>query len=215
MKSVSTTSRKGSIVDSWFDRHLAELMSRCNAYFHFLPAIEREEAVAETLASVYMYTLRSAGRGKLRNLTPYTLVLFFGKLCRAGRRMAGFKSTDAMSEAALRRGHHQVHSLGEAIPIRTDVGRRVAPLWQILADRREDSPLENVRKEIDYTEILQKEKVGAKGRRVLEFLCENHGQGSQKELAGELGVSPGRVTQIKGELAACLTRHGYGPRAAA
>jgi hypothetical protein len=91
----------------------------------------------------------------------------------------------------------------------------VARLADVLADSREDAPIENVRRNLDYPAIFDKEQVSPKGRRVFEFLAESHGAGSQKELARELKVVPSRVTQIKRELAACLSQHGYGPPAAA
>ena len=209
MQSVSRSACLRSAAHTWFDLHHGELASRSNAYFHFLPEVEREEAVAETLASIFVYTLSAAARDKLDRLTAYSLVVFFGKSCRAGRRMTGFKSTDAMSEAALRRRHHRVHSLVEPVPIPTNRGIRVAPLRQVLADSREDSPFENVRRDLDYVDILDKERVNSKGRRVFRFLAESHGQGDHRELARELGVSPGRVSQLKGALAACLSRRGY------
>lgn len=188
-------------------------MSRCHGYFHFLPPIEQEEAEQETLAAIVQYVTRAAERGKLQRLTPYTLIVFFGRLCKAGRPMTGFKSTDAMSETAQRRGHHRVCSLSQPRRIRTDRGERVARLSEVLSDSREDSPFEHARRDIDFPEILAKEQVGPKGRRVFQFLGETHGAGSHKELARELGVAASRVSQIKSELAVCLTRHGYGPSA--
>ena len=211
MQVVARSNPECASSQNWFHQHFTELMSRCEGYFHFLPDVEQEEAVAETLAGIVQYVIRAAGREKLQRLTPYTLVLFFGRLCRAGRRMAGFRSTDAMSEVAQRRGHHKVHSLVEPVPIPTNTGRRVAPLREVLADSREDSPFENARRNLDYPAIVTEKNVGTKGRRVFQFLCETHGAGSHKELARELGVTAGRVSQIKNELAVCLARHGYGP----
>jgi len=213
MQAVSIANRKCSIVDSWFDRHLPELTQRCRSYFRSLPTVERDEAMAETLAGIFLYTMRAAARGKLRRLTPYTLVWFFGRSCRAGRRMAGYTSTDVMAEAARRRHHHEVLSLHQPLRIQVDHHEIVAPLSEVLADSREDSPLENVRKNVDYPEILQRERISPKGRRVFEYLCQTHGAGSHQALARELGVAPSRITQIKRRLAACLARHGYGPPA--
>jgi len=213
MQPVSRSVCNRSAAHTWFDLHHGELVSRSNAYFHFLPELEREEAVAETLAGIFVYALSAAARGKLDRLTAYSLVVFFGKSCRKGRRMTGFKSTDAMSEVSLRRGHHKVHSMVDPIPIPTDRGVKVAPLRQVLADSREDSPFDNVRRDLDYADILDKEHVNLKGRRVFLFLAECHGQGDHRALARELGVTPGRVSQLKSQLAKCLGRHGYEPPA--
>ena len=211
MQAVTHVASRNSTIQAWFDQHLVELTRRCHTYFRFLPCVEREEAVAETVAATVQYVIRAAARGKLPRLSLGALVWFFGRSCRKGRRMAGFKSTDAMSEAARRRHHHQVLSLNQPGRIHTDRGEKVARLSEVLADQREDSPLENVRRSLDYPAILDREGVGRKGRQVFAYLCETHGEGSHRELAGELGITPGRVTQIKRELAMCLTRHGYEP----
>ena len=213
MQAVSRRDLPSSPAHAWFDRHLSELTRRCRRHFRNLPAVEREEMVAETLAGIFLYTVRAAARGKLRHLTPYTLVWFFGRSCQAGRRMAGYTSTDVMSEAARRGHHHEVLSLHQPIRIQVDHQVIVAPLSKVLADSREDSPLENVRRNVDYPEILQREHISPKGRRVFEYLCQTHGGGSHVELARELGVVPSRITQLKRRLAGCLARHGYGPPA--
>ena len=211
MQAVLNSKPQSSVVHAWFDSNLAELTHRCNFEFRRLPFVDREEAVAETIAAIFQHAARAAVRGKLRRLTPYTLVLFFGRLCRAGRRMAGFTSTDVFSETPARRRHHAIIPLHEMARIQTDCGEKVVKLSDVLADPREDSPMENARRNIDYPEILRREHVGVQGRRVFEFLATTHGDGRQKDLASELGISAGRVTQIKGQLAACLARHEYGP----
>ena len=85
----------------------------------------------------------------------------------------------------------------------------------MLADTREDSPLEHARRNLDYPSILDQEHVNPRARRVFRFLAEHHGAGCQKELARELKLAPSRISQIKRDLAGCLARHGYGPVATA
>ena len=48
---------------AWFDQNLPELASRCNAYFRHRPALEREEATADTLAAVFRYAIGAEARG--------------------------------------------------------------------------------------------------------------------------------------------------------
>ena len=213
MQAVASVGSGDSTIHAWFDRHLVELTRRCHIHFRFLPSIEREEAVAETVAAAVQYVIRAASRGKLQRLTLGALVWFFGRSCREGRQMAGFKATDAMSEAARRRHHHQVLSFNQPCLVHTDRGARIARLSEVLADQRENSPYDNVRRDLDYADILDKERVNLKGRRVFRFLAECHGQGDHRALARELGVTPGRVSQLKSQLAKCLGRHGYEPPA--
>ena len=63
-----------------------------------------------------------------------------------------------------------------------------------------------------------REGVSPKARRTLKFLSENQGGSRQLDLAAELKVSLGRITQLKGELAAALAKYDYvgplGPRPA-
>src|ERR1043165_9358839 len=99
MQAVANVGSRDSTVHPWFDQHLVELTRRCHIYFRFLPIVEREEATAETVAAFVQYVIRAATRGKLQRLTLGALVWFFGRSCRKGRRMAGFRATDAMSEA--------------------------------------------------------------------------------------------------------------------
>ena len=64
---------------------------------------------------------------------------------------------------------------------------------------------------MDYAHILKREKVSAKAREVFRLLSAVHGCGQVKQIAQALKVSPGRVCQLKSELARALARHGYGP----
>jgi hypothetical protein len=210
MQTVSKTSLRNSSIHSWFDCHFAELTRRCHRQFRLLPVVEREEAVAETLASIFKYAVSAAARGRLSDLTPYTLILFFSRSCRSGRKMAGYKAVDVMSETARRQRHHAIIPLHQPAQVQTDRGTIVVKLSEVLADAREGSPAENARRNIDYPAILDREKVSHKGRRVFEYLCQTHGKGNHRELARELGITPSRISQIKHELARSLARHGYG-----
>ena len=54
-----------------------------------------------------------------------------------------------------------------------------------------------------------------KVRKVFGMLAEVRGQGAGLMIAHELRLSPGRVCQLKYELADALSRHDYGPTPAA
>ena len=196
---------------AWFDQNLPELTSRCNAYFRHRPALEREEATADTLAAVFRYAIGAEARGKLSLLTCYTLVSFFGRAYCEGRRMAGYSSTDVMSEAARRRHGLRVISLEEMHDSPTTNTRNPDSISEMLADSKVDRPPENVRRNLDYLEILERSQASTKAKRVFRFLCETAGEGRQIELAREMRVAPSRITQLKAELALSLAAHGYAP----
>lgn len=209
MQSDRKVDSNDSIVHAWFNRYGPDLTRRCQAFFRFLRVDEREEAVAETMASIVKYAVSASARGKLKDLTPYTLVLYFGRSVRAGRRMAGSRSNDVLSRCTHRPYSGSVVYLDHLVPIRSDVGEVKERLSDGLASSREHSPFEHARRNLDYPAILDMEHVSLKARRVFGFLAETHGAGSQKELARALKLSPGRITQIKRHLAGCLSRHGY------
>ena len=83
-------------------------------------------------------------------------------------------------------------------------------LRESFADRDAESPFEIVRREYDYPAIFEMESVSPKAIATFEYLADTKSEGKQCELALELGVSPGRVTQLKGEVGVALSRRGYG-----
>ena len=193
----------------WFEQRLPELISRCRAFTRRVPDHVREEAQAEILASIFQYVLRAERRGKLSALTSFTLVSFFGRAFCDGRRMTGSSRTDVMSLATQRRRGFRVISLETVEPDASGDG--FVRLADVLADSKADLPLERARRNIDYPEILERQQASPKAKRVFEFLCQTACAGKQVELAAELGVSPPRITQLKGELADRLAEEGYFP----
>lgn len=193
----------------WYEAHLPELTRRCRAFTYRLPSFVREEAQAEILAGILVYLLSAERRGKLHAVTPFSLVSFYGRAFCDGRRVAGSSRSDVMSSAAQRRRGFRVVSL-ETMELDPS-GDGFVRLADVLADSKADRPPENVRRDIDYPEILDRQQASPKARRVFEFLCETACAGKQVELAAELGVSPPRITQLKGELADRLAEEGYFP----
>ena len=213
MSTIATTvyQLQPSAAHVWYERHLAELTGRCQTYFRGLPLHEREEATAETLASVLKYAIGAAARGKLQLLTPYTLVLFFGRAFLEGRRMAGYSTVDVMSEAAQRKHGFEVISLNGSREVHKPRRALSLRLSEVLTDRKADRPHENARRNLDYRYILKRGRASRQVRKLFAFLVRTAGEGQLNHLARELGVSPSRVTAIKGELATCLARYGYLP----
>lgn len=189
----------------WFDERHVELLSRAQATFRQLHADHREEAVAEVLATIFSWACRAAGRGRLDKLTAFWAVTFAARQYRQGRRLAGYTSSCVMSEAARAKRGLRVVSLDEPLGTSRD-GREMSRLGS-LADVGEEDPAEAARRRHDYPAMLR--EVSDKAAGTFKFLAESHGAGLQTELAAALMVSPGRITQLKAELADAFAHEGY------
>ena len=195
----------------WFSQNLSEIESRSRACLSRLQPEQREEAMAEVLGAVFHASVNAQKRGVLARITPFHAVVFAVKRYRTGRRMAGSSITDVMAEGTQLRGRSKVVSLSAITEHDAETGRPL-PLSEVLADRRQDNnPLEQVRRNLDYPGILRKERISRKAREVFHLLSEVRGPGAGLVMAQELKVSPGRVCQLKSELAVALARHDYGP----
>jgi len=202
--------------NSWLLTNQVELESRAKANLAMLGRERRDEAVAEVIAMAFAWAVSAARRGVLHKLTPFWCVIFASRQWRQGRRFAGYSSTCVMSEAAKIKRGIKVTSL-EAIDEGADHEAYIS-LDESLADRNAEDPFDIVRRNEDYPGIMDMEGVSPKARRTFMFLAENQGGSRQLDLAAELKVSPGRITQLKGELAAALAKYDYvgplGPRPA-
>ena len=199
---MSTSSAVASVSRSdghrWFDQRLPELTRRARLFACRLPRGERDEAVSEVLAMVFLYVLNADARGKLNVLTVPSLVRFYFRAFLDGRRAAGASGRDVFSRRAQRRHGVRVVSLDQPRRIRTRHGEAILPLSEVLADRRSDRPLENARRNLDYPEILDHAGANRQVKRVFEFFCETAGAGKQ----------------VKDELGDILAAYGYEPPAA-
>jgi hypothetical protein len=200
--------------NAWMITHHAELRSRAHAKFRHLDPERREDAVAEVLAMALVWAHAAARRGTLHRLTPFWAVVFAARQWRTGRRCAGSSSTCVLSDAARIKHGLTIISL-EALDEDADDDILVK-FKESLADRDAEDPFEVVRRAADYPAIFEMKEMSPKARRTFAFLAETKSEGRQLVLAAELKVSPGRITQLKGELGAALKRHGYtgplGPR---
>ena len=196
-----------SAANDWFMQNLAEIQSRSRAVFARLTPERREDAIAEVMANVYQASESAARRGVLARITPFYCVTFAAKHYRKGRRIAGYSSTDATSEATRVKGRAHVVSIESA-----DQHDSSLSVAETLADKHIDQrPLEQVRVNLDYQTIFRREKVSKKAREVFRLMSATRGRGANTEIAAELHVTPGRVSQIKAELARALEKYGYGP----
>ena len=159
------------------------------------------------MAHVYQASESAARRGVLAKINPYQAVVYATKHYRKGRRIGGYSSTDVSSEATRVKG--RVHVVSLESPDENDPRMSVA---EMLADRHTDQrPLERVRVNFDYRAIFRREKVSKKAREVFRLMSATRGYGANAEIAAQLGVTPGRISQMKTELATALEKYGYGP----
>ena len=217
MTAVTTTvthqSPAARQANQWLEQNHAELLSRACANTYGRDAERRDEVVAEILAMSVGAVHSAARRNVLDHVTPFWAVKFATRQISEGRRFAGTNSKCVMSEAAkVRRGIRLVsldqeahHSNGSSPAMANE-----------LPGKDNTDPFDCVRRANDYVDIFKTESVSAKAKKVFQFLVETNGTGKQIDLAAELMVSPGRITQLKQQLADALARHDYtgplGPR---
>jgi hypothetical protein len=192
--------------NAWLAEHHDELCSRARVQFGSQGLERREESVCEALAIIAASAHSAARRDTLHRLSPSTCMHYAVKQIKAGRRAAGYSATDALSEATRIKHGVEVGSLDAASD---DEGRRQLTWHEALADRDAEQPVEVIRRRHDLGLALSSGKVSTKARQVFVALAQSAGKIRQKDLAMDLGVSAGRLTQIKGELASTLATFGY------
>jgi len=198
----------------WFRQHMDQITRHTRARLNHLRLEAREEAEAEVLGFAFQSGLSAARSGRLCLLSPSKVVEFALRQRRCGRRIGGYSSTDVTSEAAQVKGRANVVLF--SCPVSSPAARGDASadvsVGETLADRRQDAnPFEQARKRIDYPLILRTEKLSRKARRLFALLSAVQGRGSGKRIAQTLGISTGRVCQLKRQLAEALTKRGYAP----
>ena len=181
------------------------IAARAHRRFVYLPAADREDAVAEAIAAGYCMACSLVRRGRGEHITTVGFAANAVRAAAGGRRVGSSQAArDALSPLGRRRHGRSVMSLdvdGEGDE--DDRGWR----HEALADRDAEEPGEIVRREHDYPLMLN--SVSEKALAAFRFLAETHGAGRQTDLAGELMVSPARITQLKRELADVMAAHGY------
>lgn len=183
---------------------LHDLIRRRAAKAHrHLPPGAREEAVAEVTASVAVAVSRLAGRRAVHvGLVP--ALVRYAALGRAAGRRVGTPTNRRDALSPVPRSHHRVVSL-EAV---RSGGRES---WRDgLADARRADPADVACFRLDFAAWLG--RLTPRLRRVAEGLAVGERPG---ELASSLGVSPGRLSQLRDRLRADWSSFVDGPAPAA
>jgi hypothetical protein len=149
-------------------------------------AVHQEESVAEGIAAACVSYQLLAARGQLHRVSPTSIAGYALRHVRSGRHVGGSQDSvqDPLGPAARRRGV-LVHSL--------QAGGGEGTEWRglALADKRSDvAELACFR--LDFQDWLS--TLTERDRRVISGLCEGE---PAKALAERLGLTPGRISQLR------------------
>jgi hypothetical protein len=165
------------------------LQTHARVRFRHLRPVDREEAVADAVAYGFLSFLRLTRRGKDPAAFPAVFAHFVARAVANGRGVVRRLSARDLAAARARGGRVTVHGLDDPMP--------GGGWWRDLAlDRRvrvDDQAAFN----IDFPAWLA--SLSAVKRRVAELLVRGHGT---DEAAAATGLSAGRVSQLRRELAA-------------
>ena len=149
----------------------------------------REELMQEVLANAFVAWFRLVGQGRENIARPTPLATYALRQVRAGRRVGGrLNSRDVLSSAARRR-----HRL---VIERLDQWQKGAESWsQLLVEDRHAGPAETAAARIDLAAWWG--MLSSRDRRIARALVCGQSTG---EVARQLGLSLGRVSQLRGRL---------------
>lgn len=172
--------------------------------FRALPAIHREEAIAESIASAYesFVGLRRRGKDPARDF-PTRIADFAVKHTKDGRHVGGRSTTrDVLSAKAQARRGFAVQPLPmsfrtphEEIYSGSRGQQRLDDVEEMLHDHRRSSPADHAGFKIDFD--MFRKRLARRDRKLAEFLAAGN---SGVEAAQRFRLSPGRITQIRQQL---------------
>jgi hypothetical protein len=152
--------------------------------FRQLPALDREEAVAEALATGFVSFVRLKARGKNPFAFPSALATFAALHVKNGRRVG----SRSYSRDAFSLSPHKRDGVAQMGLLQTED-------WSdALADDSITPILDQVCFRLDWAEFLKKQS--PRHRQMIRLLALGH---EGKWVARKFGLSPGRVTQLRKE----------------
>jgi hypothetical protein len=182
----SINQRRG---DERFLKLLPGIRRQAGRAFRRLPLEQREEYIAEAVANAYCALARLAHRGQLHlaYLTP--LADFAIRQVRAGRRVGTKRNVRDVSSRYCQRA--------KAVHVqRLDRYDRRRDQWrEIVVEDRRAGPDHVVMVRLDFAAWL--ESLTSRNRRIAERLAAG---AAGQDIARQFGISPGRVSQLRGEL---------------
>jgi hypothetical protein len=187
--------------DDGFLKLMPVVERHARVVFRSLPDVDREEAVAETVAAAFVAyrRLRERGIDPVHEF-PSMMATFAVKYVRNGRHV-GSRSTskDVLSVRAQRRHGFRVQSLPmtfrrsqEELYGEVRGQARLDVFEERLVDNRQTPPADQAAFRIDFAEFVR--SLSVRDQRLAEFLSVGH---SNKAAAERFHLSPGRITQLR------------------
>jgi len=169
---------------------LPRLQVHARVRFRHLNFTEREEAVADAVAYAYVSYLRLTRRGRNPTDFPTAFAHFVARAVANGRRVVRRLSVRDLMAARSRGERACVHHLDDPMPDGGCWWRDAATDWRVAVP-------EQAAFNLDFPAWL--DTLPTPKRELAGLLAHGHGTG---EAAGLTGLSAGRVSQLRRELAA-------------
>lgn len=162
--------------------------------FRHFNEVDREEAVAEAVASAYLGFTAAKRNGKAHRITPHSLAHFSVLQVRDGRHTGGSidSKNDVMSRKSQRRHGFKVVGLPWDHQHVYDCLRDpTSPVWKDLLVKDKSTPVpDQAAFRIDWSEFLRQQH--GRTRTALTMAAEGY---KQVDIADKLGVTPAAVCQ--------------------
>ena len=177
-----------------FLQYLPVVRTHAQIWFRHLPAVDREECVAEAVASAFCTYTAACRRGRSHAVRPSTLADFAVKHVRSSRHVGGSQESkgDVLSRRAQKIRGFRVHSLPKSETYNFDIlkvpDQDVWKRW-LLHDRQTPVP-DQAAFRIDWSSFMSKQQ--DRTRTALAMLAAGH---KQIEVADRLSISPPAVCQ--------------------
>jgi hypothetical protein len=167
-------------------------------YFrHVRSRFKRDDLIAEMVALCWKWFVRLVRRGKDPTRFASALATFAAKAVNSGRRLCGNeRAKDVLSPVAQRRRDFAVQSMPEYSTLSGN------PLFEALTDNGVTPPPDAAAFRLDFPRWLA--SLGGRNRDIAEDMALGH---RTQDLSAKYGVSPARVSQLRGEF--CLDWHRF------
>ena len=157
--------------------------------FKHINPVDREEAVAETVAMCWKNYVHCALVGK--DVKASSMAYYAVQTVKSGHSMCGGSGSDALSLPT------------RPLPEQPAEGAQGCGWPEALVDKRVwERPLEHTRIKLDYNQFLQLPDVTEQDREVFDLLAQGF---RTSEIAQHLGVSAPRACQIKSSISQRLS----------
>lgn len=177
-----------------FLKLLPAVQTHAKIQFRHLPAVDREEAIAEATAAAFLNVHKCTNKGISKRMTWATVAYYAVKHVRAGKHVGGSQdpAKDVLSRRAQQRGNFQVLGLRWDSILSYDCVRdSTTPVWHDrLAGLSKPTPAEQAAFRLDWSSFMRSQ--ASRTRKALAMLAAGH---QQTEVADKLGVTPAAVCQ--------------------